>query len=218
MADGPAWRPHDDAAPDTSDEIGLAPRMGPMTTMTTEKPTTEKPTTEKPTTEKPMTVASRGVTLRDFVIFQLKLVLDGTKDFFAIWLSVGAIVLDLISGRGDRPRLFYSVVRASERFDRWINLHGALEEMDATETVDGLFGASRAGDDTFVGRIEELVRGGDEPGRRGGEKPGPRGDAGPARRSDDGPTRGSDRGPTRESDGDPTRESDGDPSHRTHDR
>lgn len=113
-----------------------------------------------------MTVASRGVTLRDFAIFQAKLFLDGMKDFLAIWLSVGAIVLDFISGRGKRPRLFYSVVRASERFDRWINLHSVLETMDQTGTDDGLFGASAAGDDTLVGKIEELVRGGDEPRRR----------------------------------------------------
>lgn len=126
-------------------------------------------TNDKPVTnDKPMTVASRGVTLRDFAIFQFKLVLDGMKDFFAIWLSVGAIVLDFVAGRGSRPRLFYSVVRASERFDRWINLHGVLEDMDALETDDGLFGASRAGDDTLVGKIEELVRGGDEPRARRG--------------------------------------------------
>lgn len=119
----------------------------------------------------PMTVASRGVTLRDFAIFQLKLLLDGAKDFVAIWLSVGAIVLDFVSGRGKRPRLFYSVVRASERFDRWINLHSVIETMDESETDDGLFGASRAGDDTLVGQIEALFRGGDEP-RRGGRTAG----------------------------------------------
>ncbi len=110
-----------------------------------------------------MTVASRGVTLRDFLIFQLKLFLDGLKDFVAIWLSVGAIVLDFIAGRGKRPRLFYSVVRASERFDRWINLHSVIENIDAQESEDGFFGGSRAGDDTLIGKIEQIVRGGDEP-------------------------------------------------------
>lgn len=119
---------------------------------------------------KPLTVAPRGVTLRDFGIFQLKLFLDGFKDFVAIWLSVGAIALDLLAGRGKRPRLFYSVVRASERFDRWINLHSVIETMDESETEDGLFGASRAGDDTLVGRIEALVRGGDEPRKRNGRR------------------------------------------------
>lgn len=119
-------------------------------------------TTDQP---KPLTFASRGVTLRDFAIFQLKLFLDGMKDFVAIWLSVGAIILDFVAGRGKRPRLFYSVVRASERFDRWINLHSVIQTMDESETEDGLFGASRAGDDTLVGQIEALVRGGDEPRR-----------------------------------------------------
>lgn len=122
--------------------------------------------TDNPMTDDtPMTVASRGVTLRDFAIFQLKLVLDGMKDFLAFWLSIGAIALDFLAGRGKRPRLFYSVVRASERFDRWINLHGVIETMDAVETDDGLFGASVAGDDSLVGEIERLVRGGDEPRR-----------------------------------------------------
>lgn len=113
-----------------------------------------------------MTMASRGVTVRDFMIFQLKLFLDGIKDFAAIWLSLLAIILDFIAGRGKRPRLFYSVVRASERWDRWINLHSVIERMDESETDDGLFGASEAGDETFVGKIEQLVRGGDRPRAR----------------------------------------------------
>jgi hypothetical protein len=126
-----------------------------------------------------MTMASRRVTLRDFAIFQLKLFLDGFKDFVAIWLSLGAIILDFISGQGKRPRLFYSVVRASERFDQWINLHSALERMDESETDDGLFGASAAGDDSLIGQIEQLVRGGDEPRMKGG--------SGSARRDPDPP-------------------------------
>lgn len=112
-------------------------------------------------TNEPMTVTSRSVTLRDFAIFQLKLVLDGSKDFLALWLSVAAIVLDFVAGRGRRPRLFYSVVRASERFDHWLNLHSVVEQMDASGSEDGLFGASDAGSDTFVGQVERLVRGGE---------------------------------------------------------
>jgi hypothetical protein len=45
-------------------------------------------------------------------------------------VSIGAIAIDFIAGRGKRPRLFYSVVRMSERFDKWINLHGVIERMD----------------------------------------------------------------------------------------
>ena len=113
-------------------------------------------------TNQPMTVTSRGVTLRDFAIFQVKLVLDGTKDFVAFWASIFAIVLDFIAGRGRRPRLFYSVVRASERFDRWINLHSVVQEMDARGTGEGLLGARDAASETFVGELERLARGGAE--------------------------------------------------------
>jgi hypothetical protein len=116
----------------------------------------------------PMTVSSRNVTLRDFVIFQLKLALDGLKDLVVFQVSIVAIVLDFIAGQGRRPRLFYSVVRASERFDKWLNLHGVMERLDEGESDDGFFGASEAGADSLLGQIEQLVRRGDEP--RGSRK------------------------------------------------
>ena len=108
--------------------------------------------------KKPLAVASRNVTLRDFAIFQVKLLLDGMKDVVAFWLSFGAITLDFIAGRGRRPRLFYSVVRASERFDKWINLHSVVQRMDELGTDDGLFGGADDDEDSLVGEIERLVR------------------------------------------------------------
>jgi hypothetical protein len=98
-----------------------------------------------------------GVLLRDLVIFQVKLVLDGLKDAAVIPLSVVAVVLDLFVGGPRRGRIFYGVMRAGERFDRWLNLHGAAR--GAARNPDGLFGESRAGDDTLLGEIEEMVRG-----------------------------------------------------------
>lgn len=108
---------------------------------------------------KPMTVTSRNVTLRDFAIFQIKLILDGLKDAIAFNLSIGAIILDFISGRGKRPRLFYSVVRGSERFDRWLNLHSVVRRMDERGSDEGLFGGADEDDDTLVGEIERLIKG-----------------------------------------------------------
>jgi hypothetical protein len=122
-----------------------------------------------------MTTASRGVTFRDFAIFQLKLLLDGFKDLLVFNLSIGAMVIDMLGGRGRRPRLFYSVLRTSERFDAWLNLHGVVQRMDDEGGDDGLFGASAAGSDSLVGRLEQWVRGGDEPRRaRRGAKGGRR--------------------------------------------
>ena len=121
--------------------------------------------------KKPLTVASRNVTLRDFAIFQVKLLLDGAADLAAFWLSIGAILVDLVAGRGRRPRLFYSVVRLSERFDKWINLHGVVERMDDLEAEEGLFGGTGdLDDDNLVSEIERLVQRAKAP--RGQVKPG----------------------------------------------
>jgi hypothetical protein len=108
---------------------------------------------------KPMTVTSRNATLRDFAIFQIKLALDGLKDLVAFNLSIVAIILDFISGRGKRPRLFYSVVRASERFDRWLNLHSVVLRMDERGSDEGLFGGADEDDDSIVGEIERMIKG-----------------------------------------------------------
>lgn len=98
-----------------------------------------------------MTVTSRNATVRDFVIFQVKLALDGMKDLVAFNLSIVALILDFISGRGRRPRLFYSVVRGSRRFDKWLNLHSVVDEIDRL-----------AEEDRFIGEGEGFGEGEDE--------------------------------------------------------
>jgi hypothetical protein len=118
---------------------------------------------KKPRRPKPVVVAERQVTLRDFMIFQLKLALDGLKDVVVFQVSIVAMVVDFFSGRGKKPRWFYSVVRASERFDRWLDLYGAVQKIDAGQTDDGFFGASEAGSDSLLGELEQMVRGGDLP-------------------------------------------------------
>jgi hypothetical protein len=112
-----------------------------------------------------MVQATRGVTIRDFLIFQLKLLVDGVKSVVVFQLSIAAMILDLISGRGRRPRVFYSLLRLNERFDLWLNLNGPASRLDSG-TTDGLFGASKAGSDTMLGKLEQMVRGGDTPLRQ----------------------------------------------------
>lgn len=111
-----------------------------------------------------MLQTKRSVMFRDLIIFLVKLAIDGLKDLALMNLAIGAAILDVLAGGGKRPRLFYSVLRLSERFDLWLNLNGAIERMDAGEAgEDGLFGASTAGSDSLLGQIEQLVRGGDKP-------------------------------------------------------
>lgn len=101
------------------------------------------------------------VSIRDFMIFQLKLAIDGVKDGLVFMVSFVAFGADLVFARHGRRRYFPRLMRVSERFDLWLNLHSAVEHMDDTD--DGLFGASEAGSDTLLGQIEQVVRGGDEP-------------------------------------------------------
>ncbi len=120
-----------------------------------------------------MTVEDRGVTLRDFFIFQVKLYLDGGKDVVVSVVSAIAMLLDLISGRGRRPRLFYSVMRGSKKFDGWLNLHSSLDRikggrMDPPD--DLLLGESEvsdAGADLLMAQFEELARGVGKPKKPG---------------------------------------------------
>jgi hypothetical protein len=112
----------------------------------------------------------RPVLLRDFLIFQLKLVIDGLKDVVLFQVSIVAAVVDLLLGRRRRPVAFYSVLRLSERFDLWLNLNAAASGAAGNE--DGLFGASRAGSANLVGHLEQMFRGGDTP-RRGSSGKGP---------------------------------------------
>lgn len=114
--------------------------------------------------------ARRSVAVRDYLFFLLKLTIDGLKDFVLVPLATIAIIADLLIGGDRRPRLFYRVVQASERFELWLNLNGALDELETSDTDDGLFGASIAGSDTLLGKVEAWVRGADH------DRPAPRRD------------------------------------------
>ncbi len=103
-----------------------------------------------------MTVEDRGVTLRDFFIFQVKLYLDGGKDLTVSVVSAIAMLFDFISGRGRRPRLFYSVMRASKRFDGWLNLHSSLDRLEDVD--EKLFKEAEAGSDKLLAEFEQLMK------------------------------------------------------------
>ncbi|HEX6927041.1 MAG TPA: hypothetical protein VF167_16580 [Longimicrobiaceae bacterium] len=99
---------------------------------------------------------TKGVLIRDLLILQLKLLIDAVKDVLLIKLAFLAVVFDILFGRPGRSLLFYSVLRLGERFDLWLNLYGAARSAEGTD--DGLFGASLAGSDSLLGKLEQFVR------------------------------------------------------------
>lgn len=104
-----------------------------------------------------MTGPSKGVLIRDGAIFMVKLWIDGLKDIVLTAAAVGALLLDLVFRKKPQHFLFYKVVRAGERFDLFLNLYGGAQAGAASE--EGLFAGSRSGDDTFLGKLEELTGG-----------------------------------------------------------
>lgn len=97
----------------------------------------------------------RRVVLRDFVIFEIKLLLDGVKGVGISFLALAALVLDLARPGKSAGHRFYGVMRLGERLDRWLSLYGAAEA--AEQDPEGLFGVSRAGSPTLLGRLEAIV-------------------------------------------------------------
>jgi hypothetical protein len=109
---------------------------------------------------------SPGVLMRDFILFYIKLLVDGAKDLVLVQIALFAFCLDMILMLtvGRKRSFFYRVLELGERFDLYLNLY--TPSQGAGANPDGLFGESRAGDDTFLGEMEELVRRGPEPAAR----------------------------------------------------
>jgi hypothetical protein len=107
--------------------------------------------------------ASPGVLARDFAVFYLKLLVDGFKDLVLVQVALLAFCVDMIFmlTTGSKRSFFYAVLELGERVDLWLNLYTPAR--GAGHNPDGLFGESRAGDNTFLGGLEELVRRGPEP-------------------------------------------------------
>ncbi len=111
---------------------------------------------EESETRLPVPVVPRSVLIRDFLIFELKVFLDGLADVVMAPVGAIAFVADLLIGGGRSGRLFYSVLRVGERWDRWLSLYQPAQE--AEKSGEGLIGASSVGADSLIGHIEELIR------------------------------------------------------------
>ena len=66
----------------------------------------------------------RAVLVRDAVVLQLKLVVDGLRDAALIPLALVATALGLMRGGEGADREFQRVIKLGRRSERWINLFG----------------------------------------------------------------------------------------------
>lgn len=71
------------------------------------------------------TRSRRGI-IRDLLVFQVKVWVEGFKDVALVPLSLGAAFIDLLFGRKPGRGALYGVMRVGDRFERWINLYGPV--------------------------------------------------------------------------------------------
>jgi len=112
-------------------------------------------TGEKRARRHPHLDTPRRVVLRDFLIYEIKLVLDGLKGVAISLLALPALLIDLLHPGSQPGHRFYGVMRLGERLDRWLSLYGAADAAEGDP--EGLFGVSRAGSPTLLGRLEAMV-------------------------------------------------------------
>lgn len=96
-------------------------------------------------------VNARWAFLRDAIVFQGKLVLDGMRDLILMPVTIGAAIADLVLG-GEPGQRFYKVLRMARRSEEFIDLFGAAREpheRDARPRDASL--------DGFVARLESII-------------------------------------------------------------
>lgn len=101
--------------------------------------------------------SSRGALFRASLVFQLKLMADGFRDFALVPISLVATAIGLLRGGKEADREFRQVLELGKQSERWINLFGHHEPPAGTGQAGSL--------DSLLTRAEEVVR---EQARTGG--------------------------------------------------
>ncbi len=116
---------------------------------------------EGPDSEMDAYTVDRWTLIRDVVVLQFKLVIDGFRDFLLVPVSIVVGLFSLLRG-GQRPGVeFYELLQLGRRSERVINLFGAADRLPSSEQE-----APGVPDiDDMVGRlegylVEEYKRGG----------------------------------------------------------
>lgn len=95
----------------------------------------------------------KGELIRDAVAFQLKLLVDGVRDFVLIPVSLAAAIISFLKPGAKAGTEFYDVVAFGRTTERKINLFSAAEKRSIDPVADELPDL-----DTLMDEIETLAR------------------------------------------------------------
>jgi hypothetical protein len=88
--------------------------------------------------------------IRSSLLFQLKLLADGMRDFLLVPVSIVATIVGLLRSGTEPEREFEQVLEFGRQTERWINLFGTHEPFDRAGQAGNL--------DQLVTKAEQLVR------------------------------------------------------------
>lgn len=96
------------------------------------------------------TESRRIALLRESLVFQFKLIVDGLRDFVLVPVSLGATLVGLLRSDENPELEFRRVLQLGRRSEQWINLFGQHEPIP---------GAGAAGSlDLLVSQAEQVLR------------------------------------------------------------
>jgi hypothetical protein len=95
---------------------------------------------------------NRGHILRDVIVFQLKMLLGGARDFALIPVSLGAALFDLVHKHEKHGYYFYKVLRWARQSEEMISLYTPVKDEPAMTGLNPNYSV-----DAVVTRIEEVV-------------------------------------------------------------
>ena len=93
--------------------------------------------------------SSRIQVMRDMIVLQVKLLVDGARDAILIPVSFLAALLGVIRGGNEPDREFKRVLKWGRRSERWINLFGHQPPFGRSHPAGSL--------DEMLDRVEEVV-------------------------------------------------------------
>lgn len=100
--------------------------------------------------------SARWTLIRDTAVLQVKLIVDGLRDFLLVPASLIAAIMSLASAQDGVPGTqFYRLLRLGRRSEVWINLFGAYQHAPEAPIQDDHFAASDL--DQIVGKVEKFV-------------------------------------------------------------
>lgn len=94
--------------------------------------------------------------VRDVAMLQVKLIVDGLRDFLLVPLSLVAGLISFVNRKNGRPGPeFYSLVSVGKQTEQWINLFGALRNAPSEVADRNHFGDAEL--DDIVSKVEAFV-------------------------------------------------------------